>query len=176
MSRRPLERQLLEHRDALLALIYALTRDYDAAEEIFQEVALNILEEASRGTIVDHFLAWARQVARHRVIDYYRRDAKRAAREQPSGSMADVITEAFRENEITPQASQQRMKALLECLNRLTGRARQVIEGFYRQRKSLKALAADLGWKEDSVKVALSRARKVLADCVASRVRGQEAG
>jgi DNA-directed RNA polymerase specialized sigma24 family protein len=51
-----------------------------------------------------------------------------------------------------------------------------VIEGFYRERKSLKQLAAALEWKENSVKVALSRARKLLADCVHMKLRVQETG
>ncbi len=176
MNQAELVKRFLEHRDVILSFIYALTRDYDVAEEIFQNLAVAILQESNRATNVENFLGWVREVARHRVADYYRQQARRSAVEQPSGGLVDVIAQAFAENEGTPQASQARMKSLLECLQRLTGRSRDVIEGFYRQRKSLRELAAALDWKENSVKVALSRARKLLADCIHMKLRVQEAG
>ena len=170
-----LVKQFLENRDAILAFTYALTRDYDVAEEIFQNVALVILEEARRTPNVGDFMAWAREVVRRRVAEYYRKNAKQLLKEQPSGSMAEVVSQAFQENDITAQASHTRMKALLECLERLTDRSRQVIEGFYRGRKSIRDIASGLAWTENSVKVALSRARKVLADCVQTKLLAQEA-
>jgi RNA polymerase sigma-70 factor (ECF subfamily) len=174
MNQGEMVKRFLEHRDVILSFIYALTRDYDVAEEIFQNVAVAILQESGRATGVANFLGWAREVARHRVADYYRERARRGALEQPSGGMIEIVAQAFAENELIPQASQARMKSLLECLERLTGRSREVIEGFYRDRKSLKELAASLDWKENSVKVALSRARKLLADCVHMKLRVQE--
>ena len=176
MDQGELVRRFLENRDAILGFIYALTRDYDVAEETFQNVALTILQESGRATRVENFLGWAREVARHRVADYYRQNARRAGMELPSGPMMEVIAAAFQENEISHQANHVRMKSLLECLQRLSGRSREVIEGFYRDRKSVQDLAASLAWKENSVKVALSRARKMLADCVAVRLRVQETG
>jgi RNA polymerase sigma factor (sigma-70 family) len=176
MSQQELVRRFLEHRDVILGFIYALTLDYDVAEEVFQNVAVSILQEATKPADIGNFQGWAREVARHRVADYYRQHARRQAMEPPSGSMVDVLAQAFGENEITPQANQARMKSLLDCLQRLTGRSRDVIEGFYRDRKSLKDLAAGLSWQENSVKVALSRARKMLADCIEVRLRAEQAG
>lgn len=176
MNHGELVKRFLEHRDVILSFIYALAPDYDVAEEIFQNVALAILQESSRATIVENFLGWAREIARHRVADYYRQKARRTAVEHPSSGMIEVIAQAFAENEVGPDASQARMKSLLECLQRLTGRSRDVIHGFYRERKSLRELAAVLDWKENSVKVALSRARKLLADCIHMKLRVQETG
>jgi RNA polymerase sigma-70 factor, ECF subfamily len=176
MNQGELVKRFLEHRDVILSFIYALSRDYDVAEEIFQNVAVAILQESNRATNVENFLGWAREVARHRVADYFRQQARRSAVEQPSSGLIEVIAQAFAENEVGPPASQARMKSLLECLQRLTGRSRDVIEGFYRQRKSLRELAAALDWKENSVKVALSRARKLLADCIHMKLRVQETG
>jgi RNA polymerase sigma-70 factor (ECF subfamily) len=176
MDQPDLVRRFLDHRDMILGFIYGLTMDYDVAEEVFQEVATSILQEGHRTVSIDNFRAWARQVARNRVADYYRKNARRSAVERPAGAMADVIAQAFAENEVTPQSNQNRMKALLECLARLTGRPRELIDGFYRDQLSLKQLAARLAWKENSVKVALSRARKMLADCVAVKMRSQQTG
>jgi RNA polymerase sigma factor (sigma-70 family) len=176
MGPQDLIRRFLDHRDTIFGFIYALTMDYDVAEEVFQNVAASLLQEGTRAASVNDFQPWVLQVARHRVADYYRQNARRAAMEQPSGAMADIIAQAFGEHEITPQANHLRMRSLLECLQKLSGRSREVIEGFYRDRKSLRELAGSMGWTENSVKVALSRARKVLADCINLRMRSQHAG
>ena len=107
---------LLDSRDAILGFILALTRDYDVAEEIFQEVAKAILEEANKATAVAHFMPWAREIARRRVGEFYRRSAKRNALERPSPSMEEVICQAFTENESSPESTHLRLKALLDCL------------------------------------------------------------
>jgi RNA polymerase sigma-70 factor (ECF subfamily) len=166
-----LVRQFLEHRDVVLGFVFALTRDYDVAEEVFQEVALAILQEAGKGTAVESFLAWAQGIARRRVADYYRKANRRQTVEQVAGPLADVVSQAFAENAPLLEGHQERMASLLECLQRLAGRSRVIVESFYQRRQSLREIAGLLGWKEDSVKVALSRARKALADCIENRMR-----
>jgi RNA polymerase sigma factor (sigma-70 family) len=174
MAQEPLVKQFLDNRDAILGFILALTRDYDAAEEIFQEVAMVILKEAERATVVANFMAWGREVARRHVADYYKKRARRDRVGQPSGTMEEVIAQAFEENETVLENQKLRFQCLLECIQRLSGRSRELIEGFYGRRKSLRELAVALAWQEDSVKVALSRARKTLADCIKGRLRLRE--
>ncbi len=174
MAQDQLVKQFLDNRDTILGFIFALTRDYAVAEEIFQDVAIVILEEARRETAVVNYLAWSREIARRRVAEYYRKRGRRHAIEQTSDALTDVIGQAFGENEAVREDHQLRMQYLLECVQRLQGRSRELIEGFYNQRKSIRDLAAALAWQENSVKVALSRTRKVLADCINSRQRKQE--
>lgn len=176
MDEAELVKRFMEHRDVVLSYIFALTRDYDVAEEVFQNVAVSVLHEAGRETSVEHMPAWLRKIARHRVADYYRQHARRLAKERASGSMSDVISLAFEESAVSPGVSHERMKSLLECLQKLSGRSREAIDGFYRDRKSLKDLAAALGWQENSVKVALSRARKTLGDCIEMKLRAAQPG
>jgi RNA polymerase sigma-70 factor, ECF subfamily len=168
MAETRLESQFLAHRDLLLGFIYSLTRDFDVAEEVFQEVSLAILQEARGGTRVDNFMAWAREVARRRVGEHYRAKSRDATR-RLSDSMDQLVDQAFAEHQPILEAQETQMTNLLECLKRITGRSRQVVEGFYHQRKSVKDIAAAIGWHPNSVKVALSRARKMLADCVEMR-------
>lgn len=168
-----LVRELLDNRDVLLGFIFALTRDYNVSEEIFQEVAVAVIEEAGRGTAVAHFMPWAREIARRRIADHYRKCARRATVEQVSGTMAEAVGQAFAENDRSAEDNGLRLQYLLECLKRLSGRSRDVIEGYYYDRKCLRDIASTLGWKENSVKVALARARKVLADCVHGKLHRQ---
>lgn len=170
MAQSEIVRKLLENRDVLLGFIYALTRDYAVAEEVFQETSLAIVEEAQKLTQVDNFLAWSREVARRRVAEYYRKTSRRQGVEKLSGSMAEIIEQAFVENEQTSDVQQTRMKFLLECLERLAGRSRDIVVRFYHRRESLKDIASALNWQPDSVKVSLSRARRSLAECIETKM------
>ena len=165
----------LENRDAILGFIVAVTRDFDVAEEIFQEAAMVVIEEDRKQTAVANFMAWTREIIRRRIAEYYRKQTKRRAVERPSDELIDVVSLAFSENEAKFDDQQVRMQYLLECVKRLAGRSRDVIDGFYGKNKSVREIAASMGWEESSVKVALSRARKVLADCVQQRIRAEEA-
>lgn len=173
MAQSQLVNELLENRDAILGFIMVLTRDYAVAEEIFQEVAKAILEEANQGHAVGHFMPWAREIARRRISEFYRKNAKRQQIERISPSMEEVVCQAFAENERTLETSHLRLKALLECLEGLSGRNREAIEGFYRNRKSVRDIAGALGWTEQSVKNALWRSRKALAECIRVKLRAQ---
>lgn len=169
MTQPELAKRLLENRRAIFGFVFALTRDLAAAEEIFQEVSLAILDEAARGTRPENFLAWTRELARHRVADFYR---ARGRDPLPlSESMVDAVSLSFDEGDLQPEAMQARRTSLLECLARLPARARELVEQRYRDRRSPAQIAAAVGWKLSAVHVALSKARRTLAACVESRLR-----
>jgi RNA polymerase sigma-70 factor (ECF subfamily) len=170
MAEGDLVNQFLENRDPILGFIVALTRDYDVAEEIFQEVAKVILEEAKKSISVSHFMPWAREIARRRVSEFYRKQTRRHAVEKAAPSMEEVICQAFTENEKTLEISHLRMKALMDCLRALPDRSRKLVEGFYRQGQSIRDLAGNRGWTEPSVKNALWRTRKALAECIRNKL------
>lgn len=156
-------KQLLEQRRLVFGFIYALTRDVDAAEEIFQEVSLAVLEEASENASIDRFLPWILGVARHRVADYYR---KRGRTRPAPEVLAEAVVDAFEQNAESREEAADRIRALLECVDQLPPRQRQIVESRYRDRKSLGAVAEAVGWKSDAVKVALSKIRKALSRCL----------
>ncbi|MBI3858312.1 MAG: sigma-70 family RNA polymerase sigma factor, partial [Planctomycetes bacterium] len=140
MSPPKITRDFLQNRQALLGYLFALTRDQLVAEEVFQEVALAILEEASSGRQVDPFLPWAREVARRRVLEYYRK----SARAPLSESMIDLVGRSFQENEEAPEQDSRRLVSLRECLQKLPDRARQAIDLRYNVRLGIEAIAQSL--------------------------------
>jgi RNA polymerase sigma-70 factor (ECF subfamily) len=166
MEQSSLVQRYLEERDAVLGFLIALTRDFQIAEELFQEVSLVVIAEARKDIDVQNVSAWVREIARRRVAEYYRKRSRLAPTSPFSESLADLIDQSFAENEELLEQQQTRMRFLLECLRKLTGRSRELVQGFYHRRQSLQQLANSMGWQVDSVKVALSRARKVLGDCV----------
>ena len=173
MSQSGMTREFLQNRQALLGFIFALTRDPLASEEIFQEVALAILGEAAAGKSVDPFLPWAREVARRRVAEYYRKSTQRRVvplRE----SMVDLISQSYRENEEGPERDALRLASLRRCVDQLGGRAREVIDLRYRLRQGIEQIASAFSWRSDSVHVLLARTRRILADCVRSKLSSTE--
>ena len=175
MEPRDLVRQFVQHRDVLYGYVFALTGDHDLAEDVLQEIGVSILTEAARGTSPESFMPWARALARHRVADHYRRLASRRRHEVPFEPFADAVDQAFAEHAPTPEDSDHQLNLLRECLTRLSSRVRTIIDLRYRSRQSIDQIAAALSWAAASIKVALSRARRTLADCV-DRKRRQEEG
>ncbi len=155
-------KELLEQRRLVFGFIYALTRDVDVAEEIFQDVSVAVLEEGARGTAVDRFLPWALGVARHRISDYYR---KRGRRPIPD-VMAETVVDVFEQNAESREDAVNRVRGLLDCIDHLPPRQRQILELRYRDRKSVAKVASGVGWKPEAVKVALSKIRKALLHCL----------
>jgi len=176
MQSSDLARQFVQHRDMLYGYVFALTRDHDLAEDLLQDVGVSILTEATRGAGPDHFIPWARGLARHRVADHYRRLASRRQHETPFEEFADAVDLAFAEDARTPEDNHQQLKFLRECLDELTARVRAMIDLRYHGRQSLDQIAAALSWTPASIKVALSRARRTLADCVGRKLRLEEEG
>jgi len=173
MTQPDLVREFLEYRDVLLGFIYSLTRDPDDAEEVLQNVGLAVVAEANRGARVDDFRRWVREIARHRVADYYREQTR--SRRLPSESMLALVSRSYEEHDVDPDGSRLRQKFLLDCLKGISGRVREAIERRYRERLSPAAIASSMGWQAGSVTVALSRARRVLFDCIQSKLRQGEA-
>ncbi|HTL53026.1 MAG TPA: sigma-70 family RNA polymerase sigma factor [Planctomycetota bacterium] len=170
-----LVKQFLEQRDVLLGYLLALTRNPASAEEIFQEVALVILEEAGKGAEVTYFPAWAREIARRRALEYFRRQSRNQRHEPLDEAYLAAVDHSFAEVEWTAEEIQLREDLLRQCLAKLGGKAREAIELRYRGERSLSEIAATMHWQIESVKVALSRARKVLSECVQAKLKTHEA-
>jgi RNA polymerase sigma-70 factor, ECF subfamily len=163
-------REFLQNRQALLGFIFALTRDSLVAEEVFQEVALAILAEAAAGKEVNPFLPWAREVARRRVAEHYRKSTRRHAVVPLEESMVEVVCRSFAENEEPADVDRLRLDHLRRCIEKLPARAREAIDRRYRQQMGIEKIAAALDWQIPSVNVLLARARKALADCIRSKL------
>ena len=114
-------------------------------------------------------------MARHRVADHYRRLASRRQHEIPFEEFADAVDLAFAEDARTPEDHHQHLKLLRKCLEELTARVRTMIDLRYSGCQSIDEIAASLSWTPASIKVALSRARRTLADCLGRRLRREEA-
>src|SRR6185436_16605596 len=166
-------KHLHEQRRLVFGFIHALTRDVDASEEIFQDVSVNVLEQSARQAPVQDFIPWILGVTRNRVADYYRR---RGRSHPVPDVLVEAVAETFEQNAENRDEAARRIAGLLECVDELPPRQKQIVEVRYRDRKSLAEVAAAVGWKSDAVKVALSKIRKALLACLRGKqlVEGAE--
>ena len=162
---------LLKHRHVLLGFVLSLTRDYDIAEEIVQEVSLTVVRAASRGVTPNDFPAWVLGLARNRVADHYRARIRDRRLLQKLFHLADVASHAFLAQ--PPALDEQRLRYLRQCMDRLRGRGRRMVDARYVRSLSVTEIAAELSWKPRSVSVALSRLRKLLVACVERKLRSE---
>jgi RNA polymerase sigma-70 factor (ECF subfamily) len=178
MSKAPSEnlvKKFLEHREGLFGFVLALTRNRQAAEEIFQDIGLVIVEEARRGTQVDRFLPWAHEIVRRRVAEYFRKEGRRHAALAPA-DLEDAVSQSFQEFALDPAQVERRGRLLEACLEELSSPQRDLLERRYRDHTPLRALAERLKTTEGSLKVILWRIRRQLARCVEGKMGGVEGG
>lgn len=157
-------RQLLERRDEIFAYVMALVRDWNVAEDLFQEISLVALRKDREGMVVERFGPWIREIARRTVLNYW----KTAARSRRFFSMEvlDRIDEVFnRREEEEASRGAAKLGALQRCLGRLPSHLRRIVNLRYRESLPLEEIAQRLGRSSGSVQVALSRIRIRLLEC-----------
>lgn len=159
-------RTLIDQRDFLYGYVYALLRDINAAEEVFQEVALVAIREDQGGTDdIRDPLAWLREVARRLVKARYRllSKSKILADQEYIERAADLIDRAESD-------TQDRLAALRECLKRVPASLREILENRYVRGMSYEAIGDLLQRSAGSLRVLVHRVQRELGDCVNARL------
>jgi RNA polymerase sigma-70 factor (ECF subfamily) len=72
---------VLEHQSMVFSIALRVVGDRSSAEEVAQDVFLELHGKLAELASPEHVLFWLRKVATHRAIDYVRRQARRP--EQP---------------------------------------------------------------------------------------------
>lgn len=165
-------RLLMEHRGTLFAFIFASVRDYDAAEEVLQDVSVVVCENSDSFELGTNFGAWAREIARRRILAYYRM-SKRFPCPLSDDELRNLQAGFDDVDDVTARL---RMASLMKCLDSLKPFAKHLIHLRYTGRFSLGEIGEQVGRQPESVRKALYRTRRVLRECIERRIRtGDEA-
>jgi RNA polymerase sigma-70 factor (ECF subfamily) len=166
----PLIKQLLKHQSLFMGYLMAITRDLDAAEEIFQNVAVVVLREGEKEPIRD-FQAWAKEIVRRQALYYLREKSHATTRIRPTEpSLLEGLALVLDESMLDEETGKLERKALRECVRKLPERSRQILVLRYEERRSFDSIARMIDSTESAVQRALSRVRKLLHDCVRSKL------
>jgi len=169
-GRKRLMALMTRHQRQIFSYIYVLVPNRSDAEDILQETSLVICEKFHEFKEGTDFVAWACQIAYWRV----RYSRQKFARSkvvfdqeileivaQTAGDMAEELDE--------------RHEALGICLQRLHPRDRELLIRRYEPGGSVEEAARRSGRTVQTAYKALTRLRKLLLDCVSTRLAKAEA-
>lgn len=153
------------------AFVWASIGNYQDAEDVIQQVATEVAEHFGRYNREQPFLPWAMSIARHRVIDYYRKHAKSPIKF--GSTQLDQLASAAGKQDNERSAVE--YDALELCMSMLPVKTRRLFEMRYLNGMKPQSIAHRIGTTANTVSVALTRARTRLAQCVRERLSRSEA-
>ncbi len=155
---------------SIAGYLAALVPDRHQADDLLQEVAVVLLRKFAEYDPARPFPAWAMGVAKTAVLSQRRDKARSACR------FAETTIEQLAASweELLPELDE-RVRALRDCVGRVSGRARQMLDLRYAEDLSNDAIAERLGLAGGAVRVALHRLRGALQSCIERRLSESEA-
>lgn len=160
-------RLLMQHRSALYGFIFACVHNHADAEDIFQNVSVAVTESIDRLTHEAGFLAWAREIARRRVLAH-RRSVRREHPVAPE--FIQRLAEAADRVEHMRPAGVERA-ALTACLESLPPESRRLIVMRYDgSALSAEDLAGRFGRSVQAIYAMIKRIKAALRECVERRL------
>jgi len=165
LSHEEIMRVLFAARSRLSAAAWIVSRDAQAAEDLFQNVALKAL---TKSVVFEHegaLLSWATVCIRREAIDWVRR-----RRPELAGLDADVLDLLDAEARAPAVADSGRVGALRDCLEEVPEPARRLLELRYFEGHGCVEVARRIGIGLDAVYQRLSRLHRQLRACIEQRL------
>ena len=164
MSHHDLITEFTEHyMERLFYFCLKRTGNNEEAENLTQDIALNILAALNNGTIPDHFSAWVWQIARNRYSVWA--DKKHRRGKTLSSSAIDdyelpddtvpILDELIRREQLSL------LRRELAFINK---DYRDIVVAYYIESKNIRDIAESLSLSPDAVKKRLQRARITLKE------------
>lgn len=154
----------VRHQGAIRAFVRGLQPSLADADDILQETFLTISRKAETFENGSNFVSWACSIARLKVLEHYRQH-KRAT------VLSEAAVHALADDFPTEKWIEQRETALMKCLEKIAPKTRNLIWRRYNQQQTSEEMASDCGMSAMAVRVALTKARAYLRDCVASELQ-----
>ena len=163
------EVQLLfvRHENSIRAFVRALQPSLSDADDVMQETFLTVSRKASSFESGTNFVAWACGIARLKVLENFRQK-KRA------NVLSEAAISALAEDAPSPESLRAREDALRGCLEKLAPKVRDLLWRRYSRRQSSDEMAEAAGMTSNAVRVALSKARVALRDCISSQIQSAQ--
>jgi len=164
--------RLLEGESRGLArFILALVGDRHVADDIFQTTCLDLWQRRATFRPGTDFGAWARTVARYRVLRFWRKSGRE--RVAFSSDAIDRLADAV--PSLPPAEDLARRRSALDaCLETLASADRDLLRRRYNDGVAVKDLARETSQSEGGLKMALMRLRRRLERCVMARLAREE--
>lgn len=153
----------VRHQGQLKAFLLALRPNFALVEDVLQEVFLTVSSRAAEFEPETNFLAWARSIARFKLLEALRRRPDVALDAETIASLAAACPDNWGEDA--------KLAALSACLTSLAPKAQEIIRLRYHREHSPPEIARLLSRSVNSIAVALAKARVALRDCIQQQLQ-----
>lgn len=156
-------RQFLQNERRLRAYILTLLPNRADADDVLQETSLTMWDKFDAATPPTEFLAWARRVAYHKVLDFYKKSQRTQVR------LSTIFLTRLAET-AAGQADTLRLDdrrdALAGCVEKLPPQDRELLTHRFADGATTQSTSEQLGRSVDAVYKALAKLRESLLKCV----------
>jgi RNA polymerase sigma-70 factor (ECF subfamily) len=156
-------RLFLQNQHRLYAYILTLLPHRADADDVLQETSLTMWDKFDPEAPPVEFLPWARRVAYHKVLDFYKKSNRAGAR------LSQLFVERIAESAAAQSDALQldaRRDALAGCIEKLPPRDRELLTHRFADGATTQSTSEQLGRSVDAVYKALAKVRGVLVQCV----------
>lgn len=154
---------LASHQGRLFGFIRSLMGGDADVDDVLQNTNRVIWQKADSFEMGTNFRAWAFQIARYQVLHFRDRMQRDGIKVPFSEEMMDTMAVLAEEKE---SAFSRRQQYLSLCLEKMSGRQREVIEKRYFEGISVQEISQQLGMKPNAVSQLLYRGRENLLRCI----------
>ncbi len=163
-------RLTMERRTELLAYARFIVDDHALAEDVFQESLIVAIEKGAALPTAEDFGRWIREVVRRTALDTLKKHRRTARFVDPE--VLAALEPAWQSADSS--WGLERQDALRGCLEKLSGKARLLLQERYENHLTGPRLAERVGLTVNSAYATLTRIHRTLETCVRRSVR--EAG
>lgn len=167
-TRQFVQKLFIEHVDELKGFVSSLVPDPELVDDVVQETFVAVTARAAHYDQRQSFTTWLFVVARDKLREVGRR-AEAEARPF-ADDVLEVLAASHQGFAITPD----HIRFLDECIALLAPQARRIVALRYQNSMKPRHVAKALGWTAGSVRVALSRARAAIRECVENKIAAAE--
>jgi RNA polymerase sigma-70 factor (ECF subfamily) len=157
---------LLQHQTQLFGYIYSLVRNFDDADDLFQQTSLALWKKLDQYDPSRSFLHWAFGVARYEVSNFLR--SRSRERLYFSDELNNLLIQTH--EKLTFDPAQDRLEAMSRCISKLRWRDQELLDAYYGSAARVQDFAPSLGRSPQSIYNSLRRIRLALLECVRRRL------
>lgn len=156
---------LIDHQEVIRSFIITQIPGSPDVRDVLQEVNMVLWEKQKSFRPGTNFGAWACTVARYKVLEHRRKEARRNGLLIFNEELSGVLAAQAQERE--PDALEDQRWALDQCLAKLSPSNRRLLKARYDSSSgAIASLSAETGRSGESLRVSLSRIRSSLRRCM----------
>lgn len=160
---------LTRSQNMIQGYAYSIVRDFHLAEDVYQEVAMIVLERWSSLEKGPKLKSWVCEVARRKALEVLRKNESEV-QILPEETLEE-LGPCFEEESPAVSGNRDPRDVISECVEELAEPARRITDAKYRDNLPCGEIAELVGRSIQSVYSILKKARVLLAECYDRKIK-----